>query len=536
MKNKPRFQQNPFQPIPVSVFFFLLFFLHSCTPLKNGGAATGGSSKAQTNASPEVSFIILQINDVYEISPLEKGKVGGMARVATLRKRLLQESPNVLTVLAGDFLNPSLIGTMKLEGKRIKGRQMVEVMDAIGVDVVAFGNHEFDLKEKELQGRLDESKFVWIATNLLQNEGNKLEPFHKNKNGAKYFLPETFTWKVKDKTGENALNVGFYSACINSTKKDYVYYEDPFQEAIKAYLLLKNESDIILGLTHLSIAQDMKMAALLPGTKLIMGGHEHDNSRDTVGNVVITKADANAKTAYVHRFRYNTRTGQLSFTSELVPITDKMPDDAAIKTLVNKWQKIQDDKIAEVVSNPKEVVFHAEVPLDGREKSMRNGQTNLGNIISKSMAAAAKKKVDCAFFNSGSVRLDDQLSGDITAVDFFRAMPFGGGIYEIDLKGNVLKRALDAGIENKGIGGYLQWDDNIEYNAADRSWKIGGSKLDEGKVYHVATSDYLANGNEKGLEFFNPKNFVAWETAKKGDNADLRSDVRKAVVAFLKNK
>ena len=47
-----------------------------------------------TNSQNEVSVTFLHLNDVYEISPLDNGKVGGMARVATVRQDLLKENPN----------------------------------------------------------------------------------------------------------------------------------------------------------------------------------------------------------------------------------------------------------------------------------------------------------------------------------------------------------------------------------------------------------------------------------------------------------
>ena len=92
----------------------------------------------------KISFTLLQLNDVYEISSIQGGKFGGMARVKTIHKELLKENKNTLLVMAGDFLNPSLIGTMKYNGERIRGKQMVEVMNAMNFDVAAFGNHEFD--------------------------------------------------------------------------------------------------------------------------------------------------------------------------------------------------------------------------------------------------------------------------------------------------------------------------------------------------------------------------------------------------------
>lgn len=498
-----------------------------------GSCATVKGGKKTSKHPDEYSFIVLQMNDVYEIAPLEKGKVGGLARVATIRKRLLKENPNVITVLAGDFLNPSLIGTMKYQNKSIKGRQMVEVMNEIGVDVVAFGNHEFDIKEHELQERMNESEFEWIGTNVMHQVDNEIEPFYKENGGQQTKVPEYYTTAVTHMVTGKRIDVGMYSACINSNPKDWVYYEDPYKEAKTAFAVLEKDAEVVIGLTHLSLAEDLKMATQLPNSAFIMGGHEHENSRDTVGKVVVMKADANAKSVYVHRVTYNAVTKKTKLESTLIPITDKIKDDPEVKMVVDKWQHIQEQKIAEVVDNPNEVIYHASVPLDGREVSVRNKQTNLAGIIAGSMAASLRKKADGALFNGGSIRLDDQLTGDITAVDIFRAMPFGGKIYEIDIKGDLLKQTLDAGMENKGVGGYLQWD-GIDYNSGTGSWEINGINLDESKTYHIAASEYLANGKESRLEFFKPENFVKWETAQDHETEDLRIDIRKATIEFMK--
>ena len=124
-----------------------------------------GSCEAPKKKANFVKLNLLQINDVYEIEAIENGKYGGMARVATLKKNLKKVNPNTWMVLSGDFINPSVYGTLKFEGKAIKGKQMIEAMNAAKVDFVTFGNHEFDVREDELLSRLNESEFEWIATN-----------------------------------------------------------------------------------------------------------------------------------------------------------------------------------------------------------------------------------------------------------------------------------------------------------------------------------------------------------------------------------
>ena len=99
-----------------------------------------GTKKTQTEKVIDevVNITFLQLNDVYEIAPLEGGKVGGLARVATIRQQLLKENPNTFTILAGDFLNPSIFGVVKHEGEKVKGKQMVATLNAMGLDLATF--------------------------------------------------------------------------------------------------------------------------------------------------------------------------------------------------------------------------------------------------------------------------------------------------------------------------------------------------------------------------------------------------------------
>src|ERR1700694_4526555 len=101
----------------------------------------------------EVSFV--QVNDVYEIAPLSGGREGGMARVATLLKKYSRQRPNTFLVMSGDYPRPQRSNSLPYRGKAVRGRQMIEAMNAAGVDFAIFGNHEFDIRENELQARID---------------------------------------------------------------------------------------------------------------------------------------------------------------------------------------------------------------------------------------------------------------------------------------------------------------------------------------------------------------------------------------------
>ena len=491
----------------------LLLFLNSC------------SKKDHT-----IKFTFLQLNDVYEIAPLEGGKVGGMARVETIHKQLLKENPNTFMFLAGDFLNPSLLGDIKYKGQRIKGKQMVEVMNAMHFSLVAFGNHEFDLTEDELQQRLNESNFKWIQTNAMHKTSEGLKPFQIIKNGKVTDIPKTVSFEIKNQQGDS-IKIGFFSATVNSNPKEYVDYGNLYEAEKKAYNTLKTNNAIVFGLTHVAIDQDKHTLQLLPEVPLIMGGHEHVNMSVPVGNGEITKADANAKTVYVHRITYNTKTKKITINSELIPITDKIKEDPEVKKIVDKWGILLDEKLKTILKNPNAVIYNTKEPLDGKDASVRSKQTNLGLLITKAMAFSFNNDVDCALVNGGSIRLDDELQGGITGFDIFRVLPFGGGILKVELKGSLLKKVLEYGRLKAGEGAYLQRY-NATYNQTTKTWLVNNSKIIDSKIYKVAFSDYLLKGYD--IPFLKPdnKDLIKIETP---DKKALAGDIRKAIINYLQS-
>lgn len=494
------------------LFFILLsiLFLSSCKKDDN-----------------KIDFTFLQLNDVYEIAPIQGGEYGGMARVETVHQELLKENKNTMLFLAGDFLNPSLLGTIKVDGERVRGKQMVEVMNAMNFDLVAFGNHEFDISQKDLQKRLNESNFPWISANVKLKTKEAAIPFYKEKNGERINVHETYVKEFTDIDGTK-VKVGFISVCIPSNPKEFVEYGNMFVKARASYAAIKDSVDVVFGLTHVKIANDKRIANLIPEIPLIMGGHEHTNMMIETENGVIAKADANAKTVYIHRISYDKTTKKTIINSELKEINSTIKSDEKVEKIVDKWQTILKTKIKDIIKNPDEIIFTAEKPLDGRDLPIRSTQTNLGEVITKSMSFAFDDSVDCALVNGGSIRIDDQLVGDINAVDIFRVLPYGGAIFKVEIKGRLLKRVLDYGFLAAGTGAYLQ-----RFNAekVGEKWMIKNKELNINKTYTVAFSDYLLKGFD--IPFLSSENKEVLSVYKP-EKDELAFDIRKAVIAYLK--
>lgn len=494
----------------------LIIILGSCDPAKK---VTNGDDN-------KIEIVILQTNDVYEIAPLEGGKVGGMARVAQIKQDLLAKNSNVFSVMAGDFLNPSVIGTLKYEGERIKGKQMVEAMNVAGIDLVTFGNHEFDLDEEDLQKRINESEFGWTCSNVRQRKGGFLKSFKQNGRD----IPDYWIQEFKDSDG-TILKVGFIGVCLNSNKKDYVHYEDPFTSFKKVHAAIKDKVDVVIGLTHQSITDDKALAAQVEGIPLFIGGHEHNNMMHKVGDVTITKADANAKTAYIHTLKYNRTNKKLSINSTLKAVDSSISFEPKTDAVVKKWSAIAYSRLKAAGIDPDEEIIQLQEPIDATEHIIRYRQSVIGSIVVQAIGASYPD-ADAAVLNTGSMRLDDVLAGKITQYDIARLLPFGGSLKLVEMKGNLLLKILETGtITNVGNGGYFALD-RLTFDATSKTGTINGENIEAIANYKIALPSFLLKGLESNLGYFTETNPGV---VKKTDAAtDNQKDVRVAVIDWMK--
>src|SRR6478672_1780052 len=235
-------------------------------------------STAQQNTDCNIRVTLLQVNDVYQFTPVDQGTRGGIGRVLTLRKSIQKENPNTLFLLAGDTISPSV------ESITYKGSQMIEAWNLAGLDYATFGNHEFDFGPDVLKERIKESKFGWIAANVIEKSSGRVfagaEPFVVREFGGVKIgifglvLPETKT------TSRPGPNVEFRSPC--ETAKRIV--SELHGQGVK----------VVVALTHLSMRED-KEVARCADVNLIVGGHEHTLLESSAGGAPIFKMTADAR-------------------------------------------------------------------------------------------------------------------------------------------------------------------------------------------------------------------------------------------------
>ena len=444
---------------------------------------------AHPAAAEIVNLTLLHLNDVYEIAPVSGGASGGLARIATLRQKLLAENPHTYTILAGDLLSPSALATAKIQGQAIAGAQIVAVMNAVGLDFATFGNHEFDLKEAQFYQRLAESKFTWFSSNVFDAQG---QPFPD--------VPQSIIFSITGKEG-TTIKVGLIGVTIDSNPANYVTYQDAIATMQQEVDQIKEQTDIIIAVTHLALAQDQHLAETIPEIDIILGGHEHENIQQWRGSdfTPVFKADANGRTVYIHQLRYDTDTKQLKIASHLQPITNAIPEQPEVASLVKEWEERAFDAFRDDGFQPKQVVATTSEPLDGLEASVRNQSTILTKLITQGMLTATNNEAELAIVNSGSIRIDDVLPpGEVTQYDVIRIMPFEGQVILVEMRGSLLEQVLNQGLANKGTGGYLQ---TAGVSRHEQGWLIGDTVLNPQQNYKVALNDFLLTGKEIGLDY-----------------------------------
>ena len=441
--------------------------------------------------SPAV-LTILHFNDVYEIEPIEAGHFGGLSRVATVLQQLKRTHAPVLSVLAGDYLSPSAIGTAVVDGQPLGGRQMVDVLNAVGLDWATFGNHEFDPPLEGFLARNAQSKFHIVTSNVTDVNGQ--------------LFPQTVRSAVVPlRAGGRTVRLGLIGLTIDSNKRPWVRYAPPIESAQSALKELQGKVDGVIAMTHQALADDAQLVTDVKGIDVVLGGHEHENwlIRRGADLIPIVKADANVRTIAIVTLTFARLNSRPSVAARLQVIDDSIGKEPNVEAVAQRWTTTAFEAFRKNGFTPERIVATVTEPLDGRESTVRNRPGRLTDLMTSGFAHEAGS-VDVALLNGGSVRIDDVVpAGPVTEYDTIRILPFGGKVARATFDGSLLASVLDIGMKNQGIGGYLQtWGVSREGN----QWIVQGKPLVPAMRYRVALTDFLLTGGETNLGFLTETN------------------------------
>jgi 5'-nucleotidase len=228
-------------------------------------------------SAADTVITILHTNDTHsQIDPLPANDVnagkGGVARRATLVKRIRKENPNTLLVDAGDVLQ----GTPYFNF--YKGEVEYKAMSAIGYDVGTLGNHEFDNGVESLAAALKFANFDVVSANY-NVKGTVLEQ------RVKRYVVKTVSGIKIGLFGLGVSPVGL----ITPDNFKGVTYIDPVVAAREVVKVLRDEERcaLIVGMSHLGYYEDGQrgdsmVAAQVDGIDFIASGHTHTFMKEPV--------------------------------------------------------------------------------------------------------------------------------------------------------------------------------------------------------------------------------------------------------------
>lgn len=450
-----------------------------------GATALGAAGSAA--AADTVTLTFLHFNDVYRHGPA--GGFGGLAEMATLIEEERARAPGpVFQTFGGDVLSPSIASSVT------HGAHMIELLNAMGTDLAVVGNHEFDFGSGTAAARIAEARFPWLGANVRGADG---QPFGT--------LVASVT---RDAAG---LRVGFVGVLTRDTARlcphaDGVTFTDE-AAALRAgaAALRRAGADVVVAMTHQDLEADIRMARSVEGIDLILGGHDHEpTGMQNAPGVPVLKSASDARWLAVAVLRV-TRPDPAAGTPalvrsvgwKLVPNVDVLPHPriAAVAEAINA-------RTEGVLAQP---LARLDAPLDSRTATVRTGEAALGNLVADALRGYFK--ADIGLINGGGLRGDRLYPAGhvLSRRDLIGEMPFGNVVEELEVSGAMLLQLLEYGVSGveEGAGRFPQVS-GLAFGfdpAAPRGRRLGavlagGVRVEPGRLYRLATTDYLAAGGD----------------------------------------
>ncbi len=208
---------------------------------------------------------IIHSNDLHSYFEGSRTGKGGYARIKTLVDQLKDDaaSKGIETYFldAGDFGEGSSFYFSN------NGVDSLKALDLLGVDATVIGNHDFILGGKELSHQIDKARLK--ADVLSANmKGKALMGLHgKVKNHVDYDL--------------DGMKIRIFG--LTTPEIHYQYSLLPYgfiAPTIKKGLRIerkakKDKVDLLIGLTHIGLNDDMSLISQSSDIDLIVGGHSH---------------------------------------------------------------------------------------------------------------------------------------------------------------------------------------------------------------------------------------------------------------------
>lgn len=470
-------------------------------------------------AAAQTQLHILHINDFHSrIEPINRfgstcggsdlaeGRCfGGAARLHTLidglRSELAAQGHPVLVLDAGDASQGSLFYTT------YGGRAEAEMLERIGFDAMAVGNHEFDLGPEGLAVFLDTVSFPVLSSNIDVSADNLL---------AGRVLPHT----ILERGG---LRIGLVSALTTDTPDiaspgPTVVFRDEIAALTEAVAELQAQGAApIIALTHVGFNRDREIAAAVPGLAAVIGGHSHTYLSSTDPNrqgayptwvdgpdglVPVVQAGSNGRWLGHLVLELDAAGGLLHASGNTISVDASIAEHP--ETLA--WVAEMAGPIEALKAT---VVAQAAERIEGDRSFCRQVECQMGNLVADAMLdRVAGQGIQIALQNGGGLRASIE-AGEVTKGAVLAVLPFQNTLSTFQLRGADVLAALENGVSQveDGAGRFLQvaglrytFDPALPAGSrvSDVAVMIDGAwqPLDPEAVYGVVSNDFLRQGGD----------------------------------------
>lgn len=458
--------------------------------------ASTGVAVAQENQT--VSFSITNFTDLHGyLEPGEgddkAGEPMGVANLAALMDHLGQDNDHQIRTTSGDNVGGSApISAIQDD------EPTIEATNAMGIDVSAVGNHEFDKGYDDVVNRIiPNSDYPILGANV---EGaDELAPSAVEEfDGVKVGFVGTVTDKTPNKVSPSAIE--------GLTFTDPVTAANAEAERLKT----SGEADIVVVLQHEDIVSHS-------------GFNEHVDAAFGGDSHVLHDPEDNRAQAYEYgknlievEFTYDVTAGEITETEWGVydyadVIELGLTPEPTVQAIVDEAAEQFEILGQEVVATIENDYFRGSNP-NGAPGTNRGVESTLNNMLANSNRIAMNEflgggdQIDLGLMNAGGVRAD-LAAGDVTFEDVITVQPFGNNLAYATLSGQAILDALESQWKDPQESRprlSLGVSDNVSYSydpTAEQGERINtvyidDEPLDPNADYTVATATFLFEGGD----------------------------------------
>ncbi len=449
-------------------------------------------------------LIVVHTNDAHaRIVPADGGM--GYAKLATMIKTGRAITDNMLVLDAGDVTHGTNLANV------FNGESVIDLLNIIGYDAMAPGNHDFNYGyEQLLKDAEDSTDMKILSANVLTEDGyNVFQPYQLyDFNGFEVAVIGLTTPDTKTKSHPK-------------NTEGLVFWSDEIVAAAQYAIDMANEiADYVIVLGHIGLDADGSSGITsewicqnIDGIDLFVDGHSHtvlENGLRVNDTLIVSTGEYLKNVGVVDIYVKDGKA--VSTEAMLIPAADVLepeksalaqafgitaiPDDPEVSIYIDSLQKELDAKLNVVVAN-------IPMNLDGARQNVRTKQTNLSKLICQAMTA--ETGADFTITNGGGIRASIA-KGDVTLGDINTVLPFTNTIAVCEITGAEVYEALEHGYSMlpETNGAFSQTDLKVVYSKySDPGKRIKRVVLADGTliprddtVYTVATNDFMAAGGD----------------------------------------